>query len=164
LIWPAEKKLALRGRIDRVDLFRDENGSSRRNCSGLQIKPEKNWNALFVETRRAVAIAGVSQRVAALEKSAGKFFGREAIDFRREFFLRQTCAANTKGGGSRAPEILADADAARRMAYRPHGKILTQMFLDRLDRTGAADQFNYRRNNDGSLRKGSVEAMPRDEF
>jgi len=36
--------------------------------------------------------------------------------------------------------------------------------LVHLDKTGAADQFNYRRNNDGSLRKGSVEALPRAEF
>jgi ATP-dependent helicase/nuclease subunit B len=36
--------------------------------------------------------------------------------------------------------------------------------VDKLDRTGAADQFNYRLNADGSLRKGSVEALPRAEF
>ena len=33
-----------------------------------------------------------------------------------------------------------------------------------LDKTGAADQFNYRVNNDGSLRKDSVEALPRANF
>jgi ATP-dependent helicase/nuclease subunit B len=36
--------------------------------------------------------------------------------------------------------------------------------LEHLDKTGAADQFNYRLNVDGSLRKGSVEALPRAEF
>jgi ATP-dependent helicase/nuclease subunit B len=36
--------------------------------------------------------------------------------------------------------------------------------LSRLDRVKAADQFNYRLNQDGSLRAGSVEALPRAEF
>jgi ATP-dependent helicase/nuclease subunit B len=58
---------------------------------------------------------------------------------------------------------LADADEARRKAYRHTGRFDADV-LPQLDRTGAADQFNYRRNNDGSLRKGSVEAMPHAEF
>ena len=67
-----------------------------------------------------------------------------------------------KSGASRA-EILADADEARRHAYRHTGRFDAGS-LANLDKAGAADQFNYRVNNDGSLRKGSVEAMPRAEF
>jgi ATP-dependent helicase/nuclease subunit B len=67
-----------------------------------------------------------------------------------------------KSGGTRE-EILAGADESRRRAYRHTGRFDAGV-LDRLDRTGAADQFNYRRNSDGSLRKGSVEALPRAEF
>jgi ATP-dependent helicase/nuclease subunit B len=67
-----------------------------------------------------------------------------------------------KSGGTRE-EVLADADEARRKAYRHIGRF-DGGALDRLDRSGAADQFNYRQNSDGSLRKGSVEAMPRVEF
>jgi ATP-dependent helicase/nuclease subunit B len=67
-----------------------------------------------------------------------------------------------KGGGSRE-EILAEADESRRLAYRHTGRFDAGV-LDKLDRAGAADQFNYRRNKNGSLHKGSLEAMPRVEF
>jgi ATP-dependent helicase/nuclease subunit B len=36
--------------------------------------------------------------------------------------------------------------------------------LPKLDSVGAADQFNYRLNQDGSLRKGLTEALPHAEF
>jgi ATP-dependent helicase/nuclease subunit B len=58
---------------------------------------------------------------------------------------------------------LADADESRRKAYRHTGRFAADALVH-LDKTGAADQFNYRRNNDGSLHKGSVEAMPRPVF
>jgi len=67
-----------------------------------------------------------------------------------------------KGGGSRE-EILSDADESRRKAYRHTGRFDAGV-LDKLDRIGAADQFNYRWNKDGSLHKSSVEALPRAEF
>ena len=68
-----------------------------------------------------------------------------------------------KGGGTRAEKSsrMPTRHAASRIVTRED---LTPLVLDMLDRTGAADQFNYRRNNDGSLRKGSVEALPRAEF
>jgi ATP-dependent helicase/nuclease subunit B len=67
-----------------------------------------------------------------------------------------------ESGGSR-DEILANADEARRKAYRHTGRFDADA-LEKLDRPGAADQFNYHRNKDGSLRKGSVEALPHMEF
>jgi ATP-dependent helicase/nuclease subunit B len=67
-----------------------------------------------------------------------------------------------EGGSSRA-EALADTDAARRLAYRHAGRFDASA-LPSLDRAGAADQFNYRLNQDGSLRKGSVEALPHAAF
>jgi ATP-dependent helicase/nuclease subunit B len=67
-----------------------------------------------------------------------------------------------EGGGSRA-DALADTNTARRLAYRHAGRFDAGA-LPRLDRAGAADQFNYRLNQDGSLRKGSVEALPRATF
>jgi ATP-dependent helicase/nuclease subunit B len=67
-----------------------------------------------------------------------------------------------KGGRTRT-EILADAGESRRLAYRHSGRF-DLAALAQLDRTGAADQFNYKRNKDGSMHKGSVEALPRAEF
>jgi ATP-dependent helicase/nuclease subunit B len=66
------------------------------------------------------------------------------------------------GSGGTRGEILGDTEAAN-LAYRHSGRFDAGA-LDKLDRAGAADQFNYRLNQDGSLRKGSVEALPRADF
>jgi ATP-dependent helicase/nuclease subunit B len=65
--------------------------------------------------------------------------------------------------GATRNEALADADAARKRAYRHAGRFAAGA-LPRLDRAGAADQFNYRLNKDGKLRSDSVEALPGAEF
>jgi ATP-dependent helicase/nuclease subunit B len=67
-----------------------------------------------------------------------------------------------ESGGTRA-EVLDNADAARKRAYRHTGRFDASV-LPKLDRLGTADQFGYQRNKDGSLRKGSAEALPRVEF
>ena len=152
-------KLALHGRIDRVDLWRDPAGgdalalvldykSSSKKLDkvlvehGVQLQLLAYLNVLR-HWKNPQAMFGVNRLI-----PAGVFY----VNLRGEY----------KGGGSRA-EILADADESRRKAYRHTGRFDADA-LTQLDRTGAADQFNYRRNNDGSLRKGSVEALPRAEF
>jgi ATP-dependent helicase/nuclease subunit B len=149
----------LHGRIDRVDLWRaaaggdalavvlDYKSSSNKLDrilveNGVQLQLLAYLNVLR-HWKNPQAIFGVKRLI-----PAGVFY----VNLRGEY----------KGGGSRA-EILADADESRRKAYRHIGRFDAGI-LDKLDRTGAADQFNYRRNNDSSLRKGSVEAMPRVEF
>jgi len=69
-------------------------------------------------------------------------------------------------GGNTRDEVLADVDAARKLAYRHTGRF-DASFLGKLDdrpNVRCGDQFNYNRNHDGSLRKGSTEALPRAEF
>ncbi|HEY5233126.1 MAG TPA: PD-(D/E)XK nuclease family protein [Verrucomicrobiae bacterium] len=152
-------KLSLHGRIDRVDLWRDKNGdaalalvldykSSGKKLDkvlvehGVQLQLPAYLNVLR-HWKNPREVLGVNRLV-----PAGVFY----VNLRGEY----------RGGGTRA-EILADADEARRKAYRHTGRFDADI-LDKLDRAGAADQFNYRLNSDGSLRKGSVEAMPRAEF
>jgi ATP-dependent helicase/nuclease subunit B len=137
-------KLALHGRIDRVDLWRspaagaDEAAvvvidykSSQKKLDkilvehGVQLQLLAYLNVLR-HWKNPQAVFGVKRLV-----PAGVFY----VNLRGEY----------KGGGTRTGRF--DAGV-----------------LDQLDRTGAADQFNYRRNSDGSLRKGSVEALPRAEF
>ncbi len=67
-----------------------------------------------------------------------------------------------ESGGTRA-EALGDAGDARKRAFRHTGRFDASV-LPKLDRLGTADQFGYQRNQDGSLRKGSVEALSRAEF
>ncbi len=154
-------KLALHGRIDRVDLWRslrtatdeaavvviDYKSSSKKLDKilvehGVQLQLLAYLNVLR-HWKNPREVFGVNRLI-----PAGVFY----VNLRGEY----------KGSGSRA-EILADADESRRKAYRHTGRFDADV-LAQLDRTGAADQFNYRRNNDGSLRKGSVEAMLRVEF
>jgi ATP-dependent helicase/nuclease subunit B len=152
-------RLALRGRIDRVDLWRDPAGGGARALVLDYKSSSKKLDKILVENgvqlqllaylnvlqhwKNPQAVLGVNRLI-----PAGVFY----VNLRGEY----------KSGGTRT-EILADAGEARRKAYRHTGRFDAKV-LDRLDRAGAADQFNYRRNNDGSLRKGSVEAMPRVEF
>jgi len=51
----------------------------------------------------------------------------------------------------------------RKRAYRHAGRFDASA-LSRLDRTKAADQFNYRLNQDGGVRANSVEALSRADF
>jgi ATP-dependent helicase/nuclease subunit B len=151
--------LSLQGRIDRVDLWRDATSgdalalvldykSSGKKLdkvlveNGVQLQLLAYLNVLRF-WKNPQEVLGVNRLI-----PAGVFY----VNLRGEY----------KGGGSRA-DILAEADESRRLAYRHTGRF-DEGVLDKLDRIGAADQFNYRRNNDGSLRKGSVEAMPREEF
>jgi ATP-dependent helicase/nuclease subunit B len=152
-------KLALRGRIDRVDLWRDadsgdalalvmdyKSGSKRPDAvlveHGVQLQLLAYLNMLR-HWKNPRKILGVKRLI-----PAGAFY----VNLRGQF----------ESGGSR-DEILADADEARRKAYRHTGRFDAGA-LEKLDRPGAADQFNYHRNKDGSLRKGSAEALPRVEF
>jgi len=152
-------KLALRGRIDRVDLWRDKDSGDALALVMDYKSGSKKLDAVLVEhgvQLQLLAYLNVlrhwknPQEILGVQRliPAGVFY----VNLRGQF----------EGGGSRA-EILADVDEARRQAYRHTGRFDAGA-LEKLDRIGAADQFNYHRNKDGSLRQGSVEALPRAEF
>jgi ATP-dependent helicase/nuclease subunit B len=153
------RKMSLHGRIDRVDLWRDEKTgdalalvldykSSGKKLdkvlveNGVQLQLLAYLNVLR-HWKNPQGVFGVKQLI-----PAGVFY----VNLRGEY----------KSGGTRE-EILAGADEARRKAYRHTGRFDADV-LDKLDSANAADQFNYSRNKNGSLRKGSVEALPRAEF
>jgi ATP-dependent helicase/nuclease subunit B len=154
-----DRKLTLQGRIDRVDFWRDKTSGAALAVVTDYKSGGKKLDSLLVQNGiqlQLLAYLGALRHwknpevVLAAKKiiPAGAFY----VNLRGEF----------KGGGSRA-EILAEADDSRRLAYRHTGRFVADA-LDKLDRTGASDQFNYSLNQDGTLRKGSVEAMPRAEF
>ena len=151
------RKLALRGRIDRIDLCRKEgdalmvvldykSGGKKLDAvlveNGVQLQLPAYLNALrhLVKPRE---LFGVGKLI-----PAGVFY----VNLRGQF----------ENGKTRA-EVLMSAEEARRAAYRHTGRFDAGA-LDKLDSTGAGDQFNYRRNQDGSLHKGSTEAMTHEEF
>jgi ATP-dependent helicase/nuclease subunit B len=152
------QKLALRGRIDRIDLCRETGDralcvvmdykSGRRKLDKILLKHGVQlqlpaYLAALCHWPDPETLLGVKQLV-----PTGVFF----VNLRGQF---ENC-------GTRA-EVLEDAIAARKRAYRHTGRFDTSA-LPKLDGMKAADQFNYRLNKDGSVRSDSVEALPRAEF
>jgi ATP-dependent helicase/nuclease subunit B len=161
------RRLALQGRIDRVDLWRDESGGPPPlrpgATSALAVVMDyksggKKWDAVLVEHGVQLQLPAYLNALRHW-KNTRKKFGADRLIPAGVFFV------NLRGqfeGGKTRDEVLGAVDA-RKTAYRHHGRFDAGT-LPKLDSAGAADQFNYRLNQDGSLRKGSTEALPRDEF
>jgi ATP-dependent helicase/nuclease subunit B len=68
--------------------------------------------------------------------------------------------------GENRDEALADADGARKLAYRHSGRFDVELLgkLDQRPGVQEGDQFNYRRNKDGGISGNSKEAMQPAEF
>jgi ATP-dependent helicase/nuclease subunit B len=151
-------RLALRGRIDRVDLCREPDGSALgvvMDYKSSRRKLDKILVAHGVQLQLLAYLAALRHwpdpraRLGAQPViPAGVFY----VNLRGQYERGQT-----------RDEALADTDAARKRAYRHTGRFDARA-LSRLDRAKAADQFNYRLNKDGNLRSDSVEALPRAEF
>jgi ATP-dependent helicase/nuclease subunit B len=212
-------RLALRGRIDRIDLCRETGGrglcvvmdykSGRRKLDqvlvehGVQLQllaylaairswPSEVWAGLnlpafFSRSSPKEERAGSSRRSWAkaeerrptVSKSnplapALSPLGRREGEEPKNFGALKIAPAgvfyvNLRGQyerGNTRDEALADADGARKLAYRHTGRF-DASFLGKFDNRPNApcgDQFNYNRNHDGSLRKGSTEALPPAEF
>ncbi|MGD0745206.1 MAG: PD-(D/E)XK nuclease family protein [Verrucomicrobiota bacterium] len=152
-------RLALQGRIDRVDLWREPGGDTALalvldyKSSGKKLDPILAEHGVQLQLLTYLnvlrhwpdprGVLGAARLV-----PAGAFY----VNLRGQY----------ESGRTRA-EVLDDAGDARKRAYRHTGRFDAGA-LPKLDRRGRADQFSYQRNQDGSLRKGSVEALPRAEF
>ena len=154
-------KLALRGRVDRIDLCRETSErawyvvmdykSGRRKLDPILVEHGVQLQLLgyLAALRRwphSHALPGVRQLI-----PAGAFY----VNLRGKYEF-----------GSTRAEALADAGKSRRLAYRHTGRFSMDALpkLDNRADVKAGDQFNYRRKSDGSLYKGSTEALPRVEF
>jgi ATP-dependent helicase/nuclease subunit B len=152
------KKLALKGRIDRVDLWHDEKTGEALALILDYKAGGKKLDALFVENGiqlQLLAYLSVLRRW----KNPREIFGAGKIIPAGVFYV------NLRGqfdSGSRA-EVLAGAEASRRAAYKHTGRFDASA-LEKLDRQRARDQFNYRMTDAGKLYANSVEALPRVDF
>ena len=151
------RKLALQGRIDRVDLWCDENGSARAVVMDYKSGGKK-LDAILVGQGVQLQLLAYLGALRHWKNPRG-IFGMEKLVPAGAFYVN--LRGEFESGGTR-DEVLADVDA-RKLAYRHNGRFDAGV-LDKLDSANAADQFNYRLNVDGKLRKGSVEALPRAEF
>jgi ATP-dependent helicase/nuclease subunit B len=151
-------KLALRGRIDRIDLCRQTDGDAL--CAVMDYKSGgKKLDAILIEH-------GVQLQLLAYLNALRHWPDPRALSGTARLVPAGVFYVNLRGqyesGGTRA-EVLAEAGNARKRAYRHTGRFDADA-LSKLDSAKAADQFNYRLNQDGSLRKGSTEALPHAEF
>ena len=150
-------KLALRGRIDRIDLHHKDDHAL---AVILDYKSGgKKLDTVLVENGVQLQLAAYLNALRH-SKNPHDLFGTEKILPAGVFYV------NLRGefeNGRTRTEILGVADGARRMAYRHTGRFDSGT-LEELDSAGAGGQFNYRRNQDGSLHKGSTEAMKQEEF
>ncbi len=156
------RRLALRGRIDRVDVARAA-GSGDALCVVVDYKSsEKKLDALLVANGlqlQLLAYLNVLRRWPAPQP----LFGAARLVPAGVFYV------NLRGryeGQPNRTAALAEADTARQLAYRHSGRYDAEA-LPLLDtRAGVAkgDQFNYTRKKDGTLSKVSREALPPGEF
>ncbi len=155
-------RLLLRGRIDRIDLFREE-GSDEAACvvvdyksSGKKLDDTLMLNGVQLQLP---AYLGVLRNW----KDPAPLFGVRRLRPAGVFYV------NLRGkfdSGQNRDEALLDPAADRRLAYRHHGRF-NILALDKLDTRGDAkegDQFNYRRNKDNSVNANSREALKPDDF
>ncbi len=155
------RRLELRGRIDRVDLYLEPAGnealcvvvdykSSRKSLdpllmeAGIQLQLLGYLNVLR-RWPKPETVLGVARLV-----PAGVFY----VNLRGEY---GRCATRS--------EALEDTDAARKLAYRHTGRFDCRV-LRRLDSRDAdeGDQFYYHLKKDGQLRASSHEAIATAEF
>ena len=148
-------KLALRGRVDRVDLCR---------LGGLALAVVMDYKSSARKLDKVLMAHGIQLQLlgymAAVRRWPAEFFGVKRLVPAGVFYV--SLRGQFEGGASRT-EVLADVSGARRTAYRHTGRF-DSSFLSRLDRLRAGDQFNYRLNQDGSLRANSSEAISCNEF
>jgi len=152
-------KLSLHGRIDRVDLWREPGGDTALAVIIDYKSGGKKLEPLLVEN-------GVQLQLLAYLNVLRHWPQPDLLPGVRRIEPAGVFYVNLRGafesGGTR-DEVIAGAAQARRQAYRHTGRFDASR-LPQLDRAGNADQFNYRRNKDGSLHKGSTEALAPAEF
>jgi ATP-dependent helicase/nuclease subunit B len=156
-------KLALQGRIDRVDLWR----SSRTATSeALAVVTDyksgsKRLDSLLVQNGIQLQLLAY---LAALRqwKNPREIFGADKIIPAGAFYVN--LRGDFKGGGTRA-EVLDDVEA-KKLAYRHSGRFDAGELrkFDRRTDVTKGDQFNFRLNKGGELPSNSAEAIPCKEF
>jgi len=151
-------KLALQGRIDRVDLWREPGGDVTLAVVMDYKSGGKKPDALLIEHGVQLQLLAYLNALRHWENSH-KMFGVEKLVPAGVFYV------NLRGqfeSGRTRDEVLGEAGAGK-SPYRHSGRFDAGA-LDKLDRRHARDQFNYRMTDAGKLYANSVEALPRAEF
>ncbi len=157
------RKLALQGRIDRVDLWR-----SSRTTTGEALAVVTDYKSGGKKLDSLLVQNGIQLQLLAYLGALRQwpnpldFFGAEKIIPAGAFYVN--LRGDFKGGGSRA-EVL-DGVEAKKMAYLHNGRFNASELrkFDRRPDVSKGDQFNFRLNKDGKLPSNSAEAISGGEF
>ena len=161
LVLGDSHKLALRGRIDRIDLCREPDNSAW--CVVMDYKSSHR------KPDRILLEHGVQLQLPGYLAAVRRWTRSRALPGMEQLIPAGFFYVNLRGkydSGATRAEVLADVGESRRLAYRHTGRFTVDA-LTRLDSRPDAttgDQFNYRRNKDGTLNKRSIEALSRTEF
>ncbi len=158
---PGGRTLRLRGRIDRVDLYRINDDTALAVVMDYKSRPRKLNNIKLHHglELQLLSYLGVLRYLGEPEK----FFGAKKLLPVGVFYVP------LNGGGGRPFRTRADvldSDAAkRRVAYQHSGRFLADA-LEHFDNRGAArgDQFKYALKKDDSLAARGNEAIPQADF
>jgi ATP-dependent helicase/nuclease subunit B len=155
------RKLALQGRIDRVDLWRDPARDTALAVVTDYKSGGKKLESLLVENGvqlQLLAYLGALQQW----PNPTACFGVQQLMPAGAFYVN--LRGDFKSGGSRA-EVLGDPEA-KKLAYRHNGRFDASALrkFDRRPNVSKGDQFNFRLNKDGGLPSNSAEALPRENF
>jgi ATP-dependent helicase/nuclease subunit B len=154
-------KLALQGRIDRVDLWCDEENKSALvvvtdyKSGGKKLEPVLVENGIQLQL---LAYLGALRRC----ENPQPIFGADTIIPAGAFYV--SLRGKFEGGGSR-DEVLDDTEA-RKLAYRHNGRFDAgaRLKLDSRTNIERGDQFNFSVKKSGELSATSKEHLPSDEF
>jgi ATP-dependent helicase/nuclease subunit B len=151
------RRLDLRGRIDRIDLWPDpETGALQ--CVVIDYKSgQKRLDPLLMANGVQLQLLGYLNVLRHWPDPA-RTFGGDSLLPAGVFYV------NLRGKYDRKPnrqDALADPKEARKLAYRHTGRfdVAALPRLDGRPNVSQGDQFNYRLNKDGSVNKGCKEAL-----
>ncbi len=156
------QRLALRGRIDRIDLHKQPEGDSA-VCVVVDYKSsQKKLDPLLVANGLQLQLLAYLN-VLCQWPQAKETFGVSRLIPAGVFYV------NLRGGQQPAAnrrEALAVAEEVKASAYRHTGRFdaAALRLLDARPEATAGDQFNYRRKLNGELNKTSREAMATQDF
>ncbi len=154
------RELLLRGRIDRVDLYRGGSDEAHvtvidYKSSGQELEAVKLLHGLDLQL---LAYLGVLRDA----PNAGEIFGVAKLVPAGAFYVSLRSAG---GSGPTREDVLAEQEEALKAGFQHRGRFRGDK-LDWFDNRGAVkgDQFRYAFKKDGDFKKQGNEAMPAEEF
>jgi ATP-dependent helicase/nuclease subunit B len=156
------RRLALRGRIDRVDVWRDP-ATGRARCVVVDYKSsEKKLDELLIAHGLQLQLLSYLNAVRDSPNQRA-LFGAEALEPVGVFYVSLRGQYENQKIRS---EALKNTEELRKLAYQHSGRFDVSALrqLDARPEAQAGDQFNYRLKKDGEVNKNSREAMASDKF